>query len=79
MMVLTAKAMAIAGIKLEAGSQSDLSRFTDLSQISKYAVENVAAMVKTQLVVGSNDKINPRANITRAEVTQILYKIYNKF
>jgi len=50
-----------------------------LPQISKYAVQNVAAMVKSQLVVGSNGKINPTANITRAEVTQILYKIYNKF
>ncbi len=76
MMVLTIKAMKAAGIKLEGGSQGELAKFTDSSSIAGYALQDVIAMVRTGLVVGSGNKINPVSNITRAEVAQILYKIY---
>jgi endo-beta-N-acetylglucosaminidase D len=77
MMVLTAKAIKAAGINMKLGTADDLSSFADKSNVSRYAVQDVAAMVKSELVVGSNGKLNPKSNITRAEVAQILYKIFN--
>lgn len=73
MMVLTKKALVIANGSLTAGSAEDLDRFSDASKVSKYAVESVAAMVKSAYISGSGDKLNPTVTTTRAEAAQMLY------
>jgi len=78
MMVLTVKALKKAGKQITNGSQKDIKKFTDASKVSKYALESVVAMVKNGLIAGSENKINPTANITRAEASVVLYKIYSQ-
>lgn len=76
MMVLTVKALKAAGKTLSYGTQNDIEKYTDASKVAGYAVESVAAMVKEGLIVGSGNKLNPTASISRAEVSVVLYKIY---
>lgn len=78
MMVLTVKALKIADKKISSGTQKDIKNFTDVSKVSKYALENVAEMVKNGLIVGNGNKLNPTANMTRAEASVVLYKIYSQ-
>ncbi len=52
--------------------------FTDGSQISDYARDSVSAMRKQKLVGGYDDgSFQPRNSITRAEVAQLLYNIFD--
>ena len=76
MMVLTANALKIAGKISDTGSESDISKFDDKDKIASYAAEGVATLVKKGIVLGSENKINPRGNATRAELAAIIYKIY---
>jgi hypothetical protein len=55
-----------------------LDKFSDKTDISGYAVDSIAGFVNAGLISGSDWKINPRQNTTRAEAAVIIYKIYNK-
>lgn len=79
MMALTAHALNMAKKSIAKGSGADLTKFTDKSLVSSYAVEGVASLIKEGLVVGSGSKINPRGNTTRAEAAALIYRIYNKY
>lgn len=78
MMVLTTNALKIAEKISSPGTKGDVERFSDKEQITSYAVEGVATLVKEGIVVGSGDIINPKGNASRAELAAIIYKIYNK-
>jgi lactocepin len=55
--------------KLEATSDMTvLDSFSDKADISDYAKAPMAAMVKAGIIQGSNGKVNPKGNATRAEV-----------
>lgn len=76
MMVLINKAMKIAGKELAAGSDADLSKFSDRTRIASYARQSVATLVKNGIVAGSGTTVNPIGNATRAETAVLIYKIY---
>ena len=78
MMVLVAKAFKVAGIKLEAGSASDIDSFNDASKVSAYAEEAVAALIKEGIIKGSGNAINPKSQLTRAEAAVVIYKSFLK-
>ncbi len=73
-MVIIIRALDAVGMPLE-GAASDLSGFPDASTVSGYAIESVAALVRTGLIVGTNGKLNPLSTISRAEIAVILYRI----
>lgn len=77
MMVCVARAMKIAGRKLDE-SASDLSRFKDSGEVAPYAVSSVAQLVNKEIILGSNGRINPKGKATRAETAVIMYRILNK-
>ena len=56
---------------------SILGNFKDSDLISSYARESVAVLVNKGIIVGNDGKLNPSANITRAEVSVIIYKLIN--
>jgi len=79
MMVLTGRALStLQKLKIQ-GTDSDLNMFADKDLIDGYAIDNVATIVRENLIVGSGDNINPLGNTTRAEAAVFLYRIYNKF
>jgi hypothetical protein len=78
MMVLAEKAMSIAGKDLNKGSAADIAAYKDASQVSGYAQDAVAALVKEGIIAGSGNKLNPKQTATRAETAVIIYKLYNK-
>ena len=78
MMVLVEKAMRIAGKDINNGSAADIASYNDATQVSSYAQDAVAALVKEGIIAGSGNKLNPKDTATRAETAVIIYKLYNK-
>ncbi len=54
----------------------ELNKFTDNSQVSSWAKEGAAIVVKNEALKGSDGKFNPKANATRAETVTMLYRTY---
>lgn len=79
MMTLTAKAL-VAVQKLAAmnGTADDISGYADADQVSAYASDSIATLVKNGIVQGSGKSLSPLATTTRAEVAVMLYNIYKK-
>ena len=79
MAVMTIKALQAAKKKLNPGNASDLKKYADSNKVAKYAVENIATMVKMGFITGrSSTTVNPADPTTRAEAAAILYKIYTQ-
>ena len=64
-------------LKLADGDAADLATFSDADKTATWAVPAVAALVKSGYVSGSNGALNPTANITRAEFSQVMYNIFH--
>lgn len=76
-MVYVSRAMKIAGKELNESS-SDLSKFSDSGEIAPYAQNAVSQLVKGEIILGSNGRINPKGTATRAETAVIIYRILNR-
>ena len=76
MMVLTARALRIAGKLDTVGIFEDIKHFDDADEVSGYAVESVAALVKEGIIKGDRKSINPKGTATRAEAATVIYRIY---
>ncbi len=79
MMLLTYRALSSlenSSITLEA-DKAALDAFSDKDEISAYAADAIAAMVKAGIVNGSNGKVDPKSNTTRAQTAVIMYNIIN--
>ena len=57
---------------LSDGSASALSKFSDASSVSSWAVGSAAALVEAGYVNGSDGKHNPKGYMTRAEFAQMM-------
>jgi endo-1,4-beta-xylanase len=76
MMVLTTRAMAAAGKQVQAGGTLDA--YPDAASISSYAKDSAAALVKSGIVNGKNEKLAPNDELTRADAAVILYRIWQQ-
>lgn len=74
-MVMLSRALDAAEISVPDGSSQDLSEFSDSKQISAYAADAVADLVKANIIQGYGDKFMPHGNISRAGTAVILYRI----
>ncbi len=62
---------------LSSAGNSALARFPDRNQVGAWAADSVAAMVERGYVSGYNDgRLNPKGQITRAEMAQIMSNIF---
>lgn len=68
--------MTILGRVLAASEKSDLSVFPDGAAVSDWAAPHVQTLVALNVVGGSNGYLNPRDEITRAEIAKLLVEIY---
>lgn len=75
-MCIAARMLKHAGLSLTA-NESVLNGFKDETQISAYAIVNVAVLVELGVINGANGMINPKATITRAEVCVMMDRIYD--
>ncbi len=64
---------------LSASTTSGLAKFSDGNQVSSWAREGLEALVTNGYVSGSNGKLNPKANITRAEFAQVMYNLIQAY
>lgn len=62
----------------EDDSGKTLSDFTDSANISSYAQEAMAYLVKTGVVGGSNGQLSSTDTTTRAQMAQVLYNLLGK-
>lgn len=77
-MVMIARAMKRVGLNSSVNNSdptSILSGFTDGVAVDEWAEQAVAAVVKSQLVIGSDTSLNPSADITRAETAVIIWRM----
>jgi hypothetical protein len=74
-MTILAATLDVKGIPILPGSADDLSDFPDASDISDYAVDAMASLVKAGIITGSDGYLNPKDNITRAEMSVMFYKV----
>ena len=77
------EAMAVVARALELDydsySKTDLSAFSDRSEISNWALPYVRAMVGADYIHGRGKILAPQDNITRAEFAQIFYNIIGTY
>jgi len=74
MIVLIDKTLEISGVSIK--DASDLSSFSDSNQIADYARDSIAKLVAAGIIKGSNNKIRPCDNLTRAEAATVLNHLY---
>lgn len=80
-MAMIARAMVIANYDIDLTEDkinSTISQFDDNGEISNWAKQYVAACVKEELVVGYNNKLMVKNNITRAETAVIVRRMLKK-
>ena len=77
------EAMTVVARALEldydAYAKTDLSAFSDLSEISNWALPYVRAMVGADYIHGRTKGLEPLDNITRAEFAQIFHNIIGSY
>ncbi|MCQ2418598.1 MAG: S-layer homology domain-containing protein [Clostridia bacterium] len=67
---ILARAFQISG-----GDRAVLNDFSDGSSVGSYAVDAMAAMIQAGYVHGAKGKLNPKKNITRQELAQVLFEM----
>lgn len=60
---------------LEYTVSTSTSSFKDYSSVASYAKTAISDLIGHGIVVGNNGKINPKSNITRAEMAVILHRV----
>jgi hypothetical protein len=78
MFVMLCNALKVIDETPTATVNKELSGFSDAGQVADWAMEALSNLVKAGIVTGSNNKLNPASSATRAEVTQVLYKLLFK-
>jgi hypothetical protein len=78
MFVMLHNALKVIDEVPEVVISKDLSSFNDANQIDDWANEAFKTLVNAGIVTGSNNKLNPTHNTTRAEIAQVLYNLFTK-
>lgn len=73
-LVIMSRVLDSLGVKADYDS-SVLSPFRDAADISVWAREDAAKLVGLGIIKGSGNLINPKAEITRAEICAVLFRI----
>lgn len=67
--------MPLLGKQCPSGDLTLLDQFADRDQISDYAQEPIATLVAQGIVNGKGAGVDPKGNLTRAEMAALLYKV----
>ena len=77
MFVLAYRILKMQEAGLVDADETAINAFDDSAKIADYAKEGLSALVKNELVKGSDNKINPVGNATRAETAVFIHRLYN--
>ena len=69
------QAMPLLGLSSSEADLSVLDQFADQGQIADYARPHMAALVSQGLMSGTGTGLNPKGNLTRAEMATLLYRL----
>ena len=69
------QAMPLLGLDSPEADLSVLDQFADQGQIADYARPHMAALVSQGLLSGTGSGLNPKGNLTRAEMATLLYRL----
>lgn len=72
-------AIIARAFKLENDTYESLNRFTDKDEIADYFWGELSALTEAGYIIGSNNALNPKGNITRAEFAQVMYNIIKSY
>lgn len=76
-MCIMARTLKLLGLlKVQEEPTKVLDQYSDSNQISDYAKDAIAQLVKNQIIKGYNNMLNPKRNLTREEAAVLLYNIY---
>ncbi|MDP4092791.1 MAG: leucine-rich repeat protein [Bacillota bacterium] len=78
MFTLLYNVLKVTGKIPQGNSGKTLSYFTDARQVSSWAEEAIAVLVKTGVIGGNNGMLTPTSTTTRAEMAQVLYNLLLK-
>ena len=73
-MTLLYRAFTVLNVPMSTGTAADLMTFSDYAKVDSYATNALASMVKSGIIQGDNGKINPKGNVTRGEISVMLYR-----
>jgi len=59
------------------GGNDDLVLNRIVNEVANYAKTSVERLIRSGIIKGSNNLINPRSNASRAEAAVVLYRLYN--
>ncbi|WP_419822947.1 S-layer homology domain-containing protein [Anoxybacterium hadale] len=65
--------------KIETKKASELRSYSDAGDVSNWAIPEVSGLAAKGYVAGSNGKLAPKANITRAEFAKIMDNIVKQY
>ena len=60
--------------KLDVTKRNELNEYPDMSKISSWALDAVKWANALKLIIGSDNKLNPTGDATRAEAAAILVR-----
>ncbi len=66
-------------LKLSGAAESGLDKFSDKDLVSSWAKDGTACLAAAGYIQGANGKLDPRQNITRAELAQLMDNILKKY
>ena len=66
------------GYDVSAGEATSLTGYTDVSSVSAYALSATRWAVGTGLMQGTDNRLNPAANATRAQVAAMFHRFCEK-
>ena len=66
------------GLQTEKPDYTLLNQFSDSGEISEGIKKYVAIAVKNEIMRGKNGYFDPQGNLTRAEVSQLMYNVFQK-
>ena len=66
-------------IRATGGNSSDIEKFQDKDSLASWAIDGVGALIKQGYVQGSDGKLTPKAEITRAQFAVIMNNVIKQY
>ena len=73
--VILNRVLPILGIHLDSVPAYVLDQFKDRADLASWAADHAAPLVAYQIVSGSDGRLNPKGELSRAEMAALLYKL----